>query len=134
MYHSSSQQHFDRIILNGLIAGGIGGKEVRQVCYFTAAHLQQSEAVSDQKVGSHCSFLTFITSGILTRFMTSIPSQHKTWVKNSIKHSVMLLFTSETFQQMCCQCPWARSNNLVRKTVRSRTARTGIPSRFPCIG
>ena len=39
----------DKILLNGLIAGGTGRKEGRQTCYFSAAHPQKSKAVLDQK-------------------------------------------------------------------------------------
>ena len=35
---------------------------------------------------------------------------------------------------MYCKSRRTRPNHLVRKTIRSRTARTGNPSRFPCIG
>ena len=42
-------QHLDTILLNGLIARGIGRKEGRRAWYFSATHPQQSKAVLDQK-------------------------------------------------------------------------------------
>ena len=49
IYHSSSQQHLDKILLTGLIAGRTRRKEGRQACYFSAAHPQESTAVRHRK-------------------------------------------------------------------------------------
>ena len=49
IHHSSHQQYVDKIMSNGLISGGLGRKEGRQACHFSAAHPQQSNAVLDQK-------------------------------------------------------------------------------------
>ena len=48
IYHSSAQKYLDKLLLNGLIAGGTGRKEGRQACYFSAAHSQIGEAVLGQ--------------------------------------------------------------------------------------
>ena len=47
--HSSSQPYLEKILLHGLLAGGIGSEEGRQACYCSAAHSQQSKAVLDRK-------------------------------------------------------------------------------------
>ena len=44
----ATKPSFDKIMLSGLIAGGIGRKEGKQTCYFSAAH-PQNKAVPDQK-------------------------------------------------------------------------------------
>ena len=93
------QEYLDKIMLTGLIAGGMGTTEGRQACYFKAAHSQQSKAVLMREVASHRSLLTFITSGIPTQFMKLTWSEHKIRVNNSLKHSVLQLFASETSQQ-----------------------------------
>ena len=97
-YHSasqsSSQQYLDTILLNGLILGGTVRKQCRPACYFSAAHPQKSKAVFDHKSEKPQIVLTFIISGIPTRFMKLIWSKHKTWVYQS----VTLSFTLETFQ------------------------------------
>ena len=49
IYHSSSQQYFEKIMLRGLFAGGTGREEGRQACYCSAAHSQQNKSVPDQK-------------------------------------------------------------------------------------
>ena len=71
--HSCSHQYLDNILLNGLIAGGMGRKE-SQTRIFTSRPRVSSEAklYLIRKVGNHRSFLTFITSGIPTRFMKVI--------------------------------------------------------------
>ena len=65
--HACSRQYVEyveKIMLNGLGAGGTGRKESRQPCYFSAAHPREHQAVLNQKVGNNSSFLTFTTSGI----------------------------------------------------------------------
>ena len=76
---SSSQQYLDQILLNDLIAVEVGRKNGRQACYFSAAHPQQSRAV----LNSHS-----------TRYGSEILST---------KHSIVLLFISETFHQNVLQ-------------------------------
>ena len=49
IYHSSSQQYLDKMLLNGLIAGGMGRIDGRQACYFSAALSRESKAVPGQK-------------------------------------------------------------------------------------
>ena len=49
IYHSSSQQYLDKMMLNEMIAGRTSKKEGREACLFSAAHPQQSKAVPDRK-------------------------------------------------------------------------------------
>ena len=48
IYHTKSQQYLDTMLLNGLIAGGIGRKEGRHA-WFSAAHPQESKAAPERK-------------------------------------------------------------------------------------
>ena len=131
--HSSSKQYLGLIMLNGLSAGGVGRKADTHVIHQSCIRKKANQYLT-RKVGEHSSFPTFITSGIPIRSMKLIWSKHNIRVPNSINHSVMLLCTSERFQQTVLQSRWSRSNDLVRKTSRSRTARTGNLRRFLCIG
>ena len=57
------------------------------------------------EVGSRSSLHTFSTSGVPTWCRKLIWSKHKRWVHNSVEHSVVLLFSSETFWQNVLQEP-----------------------------
>ena len=48
IYHSGNKKYLDKILLIGLIAGGIGRKG-GQECYLSAAYPQKSMAVRDHK-------------------------------------------------------------------------------------
>ena len=134
IYHSSSKEYLDTILLNVLSAGGINRKESRQACSFSASHLQQRNAIPDQKNWEPQIF----------------PYVHHKWDMDTVC-TIDLVKTQDMGQQFyktqffCCSC-WirssrmycksrrTRSNGLVRKTITSRTARTGNPRPLPCIG
>ena len=78
--HQSSQQHIYKILLNGLIAGGIGRKEAGKHVTTRPRILSKAKQLLIKKVGNHRSFFTVITSGVPTRFMKLIWSKHKIYV------------------------------------------------------
>ena len=49
IYHSSYQHGLDKMLLNGMTAGGMGWKEGRQACYCSAAHPEESKAMLNHK-------------------------------------------------------------------------------------
>ena len=104
-----------------LIAGSIGRKEGRQACHFLAAHPQKSKAVPDQK-----SWKT-----------QTVPYHHHKWDTDTIRETDLLKAQDmglKYTKHRVMLCRWKLSNDLVRKTIRSRTACTGSPRRFACIG
>ena len=127
IYNLSSQQFFDQIMLNCLIAGGTGSKEGRQACYVSAAHPQESTAVPDRK------------SWLPRPFTTSdIPTHVSNWYGQSTRDWSRML----PHVQFCCCSPRrciARvvghdQTILYARPSESRTARTGNPRLFQCIG
>ena len=92
------------MLLNGLIAGGICRKERGRACNFLASTLQQSKAVLDQKKLSTADSSSRSSPVVYQHdFVKLTWAEHKTWVHISTRHSVMLLFTSKTFQQHVMQ-------------------------------
>ena len=108
-------------MLSVFIAGGSGRKEGRHACHFSAVHPQESKENPIDKVGCHSSCLTFIKSGLPTPFMKINWSKRKRWVEHSSKHSVMLLFTSETFHQNAWQELSDKSRLSCMKDQKSHT-------------
>ena len=115
-------EYLDSILLNGLIAGE---QADRHVTSRPRIRKKAQKRFPIGKEGSHSSFLTFVKSGIPTSFMELIWSKHKRWVYNSVKHSIMMLFSNKSRA--------TRWGYLESQTIRSRTASTGHPTRLPCI-
>ena len=118
-----------------LIVGGTGRKEGRQACYFSAAHPQDSKVLLCRKCWQS----------------QLVPYVHRKWHADTIyeidlvKAQHMCLSFYQTFiyavvhfgdvlAKCICKSRWTRSNDLVCKTIRSRTARNSNPSKFPCNG
>ena len=129
IFQSCSQQYLDKILLNGLIAGGKGR---HMLLLGRASSTKRSRTCSEKLAGTDRSLQS---SQVGHRWHTHtayeidlVKAQEiGVYIYIYTKLSVMLLFTSETFQQSVLQ---ARSNDLVRKKIRNRTA----PRMFPCIG
>ena len=94
IYHSCSHQYLDKILLNGLNAGGTGRKQGRPGCCVSAAHPQESK--TDQKSWEPLRVLDVHQKWHTdtTRETDLVKAEKKVW--NPIKHSVALLFISDS--------------------------------------
>ena len=104
IYHSSSQQSFDNILLNGVIAGG---KKAYNHVTSRPRIIKKAKQYLIRQVDSHRYFFTFVTSGLPTPFMKLIWSKHKRRVQNTT-HSYR-----RRSSRMQCKSRWTRSNDLV---------------------
>ena len=77
IYHSSSQ-HPEKILLNGLIAGGIDRKEGRQDVT-SRPHAQKSKAVLDQK-SWQLQIVPYVHVAHRHDLLNGSWSKHQTWV------------------------------------------------------
>ena len=105
-----SQQFFDKLLLNGLTAAGTGRKEGRQACYFSAAHLQKSKAVLEQK-----SWQPQVVPCVHHKWHTAIIFEIDL-VKSTRDGSKMLssiqsccCSNRRRSSSMCCKSRWTRS-------------------------
>ena len=135
IYHSSSQQHLDKNMLQGLIAGGTGRREGRQECYFSAAHSQESEAIPDRS-SWHTQLVPYVHNKRPTDTIYQIDMVQNTRYGSQILSHVQFCCCSlrRHSSRMHRKSRRTRSNDLVWKTIRSRTERTSYPNRSPCTG
>ena len=125
IHHSSSQQYLDTHVL---IAGRTGTREADKHVTFRPRIHKDSKAIPNHN----------------SRQPQLVPYVHNTWHTDAV-YETHLVSTQYGLQlclcslrrhssRMYCKCRRIRSDDLVWKTIRSRTAITGDPTRCPCIG
>ena len=134
IYHSSSQDFFGQNLLNGLIAGG-DRHERRQTSMLLLSRASARKQRGTRSENWEPQLVPYVHHRHTdTICEIDVVQSTKNGSKILFKHSVLLLFTSETTGQNA----WQESSDTIRLfslfTIRRRTTRTGNPSRCPCIG
>ena len=108
IYHPSSKRYFDRLLLNGLTAGGPGQKGDKHV---TSRPRILSNAMQYliRKVGNHRSFLTFMTNGTDTIHGIDLVKAQDMGIKIYQTFSNAVVHVWRRSSRMCCKRRWTRT-------------------------